>query len=82
MAKTINSYVPDRGELSVTISAGDVSAMAAFTTAEAVTKMGLLESERKQRQEPRSIPKFMLLALVTLLRPLAPRSTQQCGRSQ
>lgn len=42
MAKTINSYVPDRGELTVTISAGDVSAIAAFTTAESVNVDGAL----------------------------------------
>ncbi len=42
MAKTINSYVPDRGELEVTISAGDVSAIAAFITAEAINIDGAL----------------------------------------
>jgi hypothetical protein len=42
MAKTANSYVPDRGELEVTISAADVSAIAAFTTAEDVNIDGAL----------------------------------------
>jgi hypothetical protein len=37
MAKTINAYVPDRGEIVVTVSAADVAAMSELTTAEALT---------------------------------------------
>lgn len=42
MSKTANSYVNDRGELTITISAADVAAMAAFTTAETITLDGVV----------------------------------------
>ena len=54
MPKTINSYTPDGGEVEITISAADVTAIAAFTTAEAVNVDGVVrkleESTPKTRQ--------------------------------
>jgi len=42
MAKTINSYVSDQGEVIITLSAANVAAIAAFTTAEAITLDGVV----------------------------------------
>lgn len=36
MPKTINAYISDLGEVEVTLSAGNVAAVAAFTTAESI----------------------------------------------
>lgn len=47
MAKTINAYVPDVSELEVEITAADVTAIAAFTTAEDVAFNG---SARKMEE--------------------------------
>lgn len=52
MAKTVNSYLPDRGELEVTISAADVAAVAAFITAEAINIDGALR--KLEETSPRS----------------------------
>lgn len=52
MAKTANSYLPDRGELMVTISAGDVSAIASFVTAENINIDGALR--KLEETSPRS----------------------------
>ena len=42
MPKSINAYTPDNGEVEITISAGDVSAIAAFTTAESIVIDGVV----------------------------------------
>jgi hypothetical protein len=42
MPNTANAYTPDRGELEVTISSADVTAIAAFTTAEDIDLSGVL----------------------------------------
>lgn len=44
MAATANAYIADRGELKITISAADVTAIAAFTTAESITLDGAVVS--------------------------------------
>lgn len=58
MTSTINSYTPDSGEVEITISAADVAAMAAFTTAEDIVIDGtvrkLEESTPKTRQYSQS----------------------------
>lgn len=52
MTKTINSYVADQGEVEVTISAGNVTAIAAFTTAESVVIDGVVRKfERTNNPE-------------------------------
>ncbi len=40
MAKTANSYVSDQGEVIITLSAANITAITAFTTAEAITLDG------------------------------------------
>ena len=54
MAKTINSYVPDQGEVEVTISAGNVTAIAAFTTAEAIVIDGAMRSFKRTNNPERT----------------------------
>lgn len=54
MAKTINSYVPDQGEVEVTISAGNVTAIAAFTTAEAIVIDGAVRSFKRTNNPERT----------------------------
>lgn len=52
MAKTANAYVPDQGEVEVEISAANVTAIAAFTTAEAIVIDGaVLEFNRTNSPE-------------------------------
>jgi hypothetical protein len=54
MPKTVNSYTPDGGEIQITISAADVTAITAFTTAEDINIDGVVrkleESTPKTRQ--------------------------------
>ena len=40
MAKTANAYISDLGEVEVTISAANVTAVSAFTTAESIVVDG------------------------------------------
>lgn len=58
MAKTINSYVGDAGEITVSVTAADVTAIAAFTTAEAITIDGAVrkfeETQPKTREFTRT----------------------------
>ena len=58
MAKTINSYVGDAGEITITVSSADVTAIAAFTTAEAITIDGAVrkfeETQPKTREFTRT----------------------------
>jgi hypothetical protein len=54
MAKTINSYVADQGEVEVTISAGNVTAIAAFTTAEAIVIDGAVRSFKRTNNPERT----------------------------
>lgn len=54
MAKTINSYIGDASELGVTISAADVAAMAAFTTAELVQIEGA--ARKMEETTPKTRP--------------------------
>jgi len=44
MAKTINAYVADQGEVAITLSAANISAIAAFTTAEEIVIDGAVIS--------------------------------------
>ncbi len=44
MPKTINAYISDLGEVEVTLSAGNVAAVAAFTTAESIIIDGTVRS--------------------------------------
>ena len=54
MAKTINSYVADQGEVEITISAGNVSAIAAFTTAESIILDGAVRSFKRTNNPERT----------------------------
>lgn len=54
MAKTINAYVADQGEVEVTISAGNVTAIAAFTTAEAIIIDGAVRSFKRTNNPERT----------------------------
>lgn len=54
MAKTINSYVADQGEVEITISAGNVSAIAAFTTAESIIIDGAVRSFKRTNNPERT----------------------------
>jgi hypothetical protein len=47
MPKTANSYIPDQGEIAITISAANVSAIAAFTTAQEIVLDGALRAFRQ-----------------------------------
>lgn len=47
MAKTANFYTPDQGEVAVTLSAANVSAIAAFTTAEEIIVDGAVRAFRQ-----------------------------------
>lgn len=42
MTKTINAYTPDQGELVITLSAADIAAITAFTTAESIILDGVV----------------------------------------
>jgi hypothetical protein len=44
MPKTINAYVSDLGEVEVTLNAGNVAAVAAFTTAESIVIDGAVRT--------------------------------------
>ncbi len=54
MTKTINAYVADQGEVEVTLSAGNVSAIAAFTTAEAIVIDGAVRSFKRTNNPERT----------------------------
>ena len=47
MAKTANSYVADQGEVVVTLSAANIVAVTAFTTAESITLDGAVRAFRR-----------------------------------
>jgi len=53
MPKTANAYSGDQGEVVVTISAGNVSAIAAFTTAEDITIDGAVRSFKRTNDPER-----------------------------
>lgn len=55
MTATINSYVADAGEVEVTISADNVTAVAAFSTAESIIIDGAVRSFRRTNQPQRSV---------------------------
>lgn len=55
MTSTINSYSTAQGELEVTLSAGNVSAIAAFTTAESIVIDGVLRSFRRTNNPERPV---------------------------
>lgn len=47
MAKTINAYSPSAGEVEITLSAGNITAIAAFTTAESIILDGVVRSFKR-----------------------------------
>ncbi len=53
MAATINAYVPDQGELSITLTSANITAIAAFTTAEAIIVDNALRSFRRTNSPQR-----------------------------
>jgi hypothetical protein len=55
MAKTINTYVADQGEVEVTLSAANVAASAALTTAEAIIIDGAVRAFRRTNSPQRSL---------------------------
>jgi hypothetical protein len=55
MAKTINAFVADQGEVAITISAANVSAIAAFTTAEEIVIDGAVRSFERTNNPERSV---------------------------
>lgn len=55
MPKTTKSYVSDLGEVKVTISAGNATASAIFTTAETITLDGVVRSFRRTNDPQRSV---------------------------
>lgn len=54
MAKTINSYVPDQGEVEITISSGNATAIAAFTTAESIIVDGAVRTFQRTNNPERT----------------------------
>ncbi len=54
MTKTANAYVADQGEVEITISAGNVSAIAAFTTAESIIIDGAVRSFKRSNNPERT----------------------------
>ena len=54
MAKTINDFVPDQALVEITVSAADVTAIAAFTTAEDIDISGAVRSLLETSPETRS----------------------------
>lgn len=55
MPKTQNQYVADQGEVTITLSAANVSAIAAFTTAEQIILDGVVRSFRRTNNPERSV---------------------------
>ncbi len=55
MAKTINDYISDGGELEITISAADVAAMTELTTAEDIDLSGTLRRLTETQPESRPV---------------------------
>lgn len=55
MTKTVNAYKSDQGELVVTISSANVTAIAAFTTAEDITLDGALRYFRRTNNPQRNV---------------------------
>ena len=55
MPKTINAFVPDQGEVAITLSAANVSAIAAFTTAEEIIIDGAVRSFQRTNNPERSV---------------------------
>lgn len=54
MPKTANAFVPDGGDLEVTIAAGDVTAIAAFSTAEAISVAGVVRTFNRTNNPQRT----------------------------
>jgi hypothetical protein len=55
MTKTINSYVSDGGEVVVTLSAGNVTAVSGFTTAESITIDGAVRKFSRTNTPQRTV---------------------------
>jgi hypothetical protein len=53
--KTINAFVPNRGDLRVTISAAAVTAIAGLTTAEAISIKGVLRTFERSNNPARPV---------------------------
>jgi hypothetical protein len=60
--KTANSYVSDGGELEITITAADVTALAAFTTAEAIVLDGVLRKLEETNPSTRQYSEVFVTA--------------------
>lgn len=56
MPRTINSYVPDQGEVSVTLSAGNITSLGAgYTTAETIIFDGVVRSFKRTNDPQRAL---------------------------
>ena len=55
MPKTINAFVPDQGEVAVTLTSANVSAIAAFTTAEEIIIDGAVRSFQRTNNPERPV---------------------------
>lgn len=55
MTKTVNAYVPDQGEVAITLSAANVSAIAAFSTAEEIIIDGVVRSFQRTNDPERPV---------------------------
>ncbi len=74
MTKTINSYVSDGGEVAVTLSAANVSAVAAFTTAEEIIIDGAVRSFSRTNTPLRTVAETKVTGDTT---PIVTRSTNK-----
>lgn len=73
MAKTANAYVSDQGEVVVTLSAANISAVAAFTTAEDITIDGALRAFRRTNDPQKAVARTNVTGDLT---PIVTRSNR------
>lgn len=71
MAKTANAYVSDLGEVEVTISSGNVSAVSGLTTAEAIVIDGAVRSFMRTNTPQKAVSRMNVIGDVT---PIVTRS--------
>lgn len=71
MAKTANAYVSDLGEVEVTISSGNVSAVSGLTTAEAIVIDGAVRNFMRTNTPQKAVSRMNVIGDVT---PIVTRS--------
>lgn len=73
MAKTINAYISDLGEVEVTLSAGNITAVAAFTTAESIVIDGAVRTFQRTNSPKKSSSRMNVTGDTT---PIVTRSSR------